>query len=126
MAGIECDVSSPASVQRLMSAAASQMGSVDVWINNAGNSGGFQVPYCVHISVTPPANRDIKLRHSGWGLHIPSIGALTHPSLACLSLQSQSSPGMLYPQALQAFQAFSTASAVPLLEQAVTGLQSER
>ena len=47
VAGIECDVSSPASVQRLMSAAASQMGSVDVWINNAGNSGGFQVPYCV-------------------------------------------------------------------------------
>jgi len=44
VAGIECDVSSPASVQRLMSAAASQMGSVDVWINNAGNSGTFQVP----------------------------------------------------------------------------------
>ena len=43
VAGIECDVSSPASVQRLMSAAASQMGSVDVWINNAGNSGSFQV-----------------------------------------------------------------------------------
>ncbi len=43
VAGIECDVSSPASVQRLMSAATSQMGSVDVWINNAGNSGSFQV-----------------------------------------------------------------------------------
>ena len=43
VAGIECDVSSPASVQRLMSAAGSQMGSVDVWINNAGNSGTFQV-----------------------------------------------------------------------------------
>lgn len=43
VAGIECDVSSPASVQRLMSAADSQMGSVDVWINNAGNSGTFQV-----------------------------------------------------------------------------------
>ncbi|CAL5223855.1 g6440 [Coccomyxa viridis] len=42
VAGIECDVSSPASVQRLMSAATSQMGSVDVWINNAGNSGSFQ------------------------------------------------------------------------------------
>lgn len=43
VAGIEFDASSPASVQRLMSAAASQMGSVDVWINNAGNSGTFQV-----------------------------------------------------------------------------------
>ena len=30
-------------MQRLMSAAASQMGSVDIWINNAGNSGTFQV-----------------------------------------------------------------------------------
>lgn len=49
VAGIECDVSSPASVQRLMSAAASQMGSVDVWINNAGNSGTFQVT----VSIRP-------------------------------------------------------------------------
>ena len=55
VAGIECDVSSPASVQRLMSAAASQMGSVDVWINNAGNSGSFQVLHrphlCVHVAL---------------------------------------------------------------------------
>ncbi len=41
--GIDCDVSSPASVQRLADGAASQMGSIDVWINNAGFSGSFQV-----------------------------------------------------------------------------------
>lgn len=41
--GIDCDVSSPASVQRLVDGAASQMGSIDVWINNAGYSGTFQV-----------------------------------------------------------------------------------
>ncbi|CAL8463628.1 g3162 [Coccomyxa elongata] len=40
--GIDCDVSSPASVQRLTDGAASQMGSIDVWINNAGFSGSFQ------------------------------------------------------------------------------------
>ncbi|KAK9917725.1 hypothetical protein WJX75_007567 [Coccomyxa subellipsoidea] len=40
--GIDCDVSSPASVQRLADGAASQMGSIDVWINNAGYSGSFQ------------------------------------------------------------------------------------
>ncbi|EIE27680.1 NAD(P)-binding protein, partial [Coccomyxa subellipsoidea C-169] len=40
--GIDCDVSSPASVQRLVDGAASQMGSIDVWINNAGYSGTFQ------------------------------------------------------------------------------------
>ncbi len=59
VAGIECDVSSPASVQRLMSAAASQMGSVDVWINNAGNSGSFQVLTTVlQRPVIPPVSAD--------------------------------------------------------------------
>lgn len=39
------DVSSPASVARLASAAPSQLGGpVDVWINNAGYSGSFQAP----------------------------------------------------------------------------------
>jgi NAD(P)-dependent dehydrogenase (short-subunit alcohol dehydrogenase family) len=41
--GVDCEVSSPASVQRLADAAVSQMGSVDVWINNAGYSGTYQV-----------------------------------------------------------------------------------
>lgn len=45
--GIDCDVSSPASVQRLADGAASQMGSIDVWINNAGYSGSFQVFSCI-------------------------------------------------------------------------------
>ena len=41
--GIECDVSSPGAVQRLTNAASSQLGSIDVWINNAGYSGRYQV-----------------------------------------------------------------------------------
>ena len=41
--GVNCDVSSPASVQRLADAAASQMGRIDVWVNNAGYSGTYQV-----------------------------------------------------------------------------------
>lgn len=41
--GVDCEVSSPASVQRLADAAVSQMGSIDVWINNAGFSGTYQV-----------------------------------------------------------------------------------
>ena len=44
-AGTDVDVSSPASVARLASAAPSQLGGpVDVWINNAGYSGSFQAP----------------------------------------------------------------------------------
>ncbi len=41
--GLECNVSSPGAVTRLANAAASQMGSIDVWINNAGYSGRYQV-----------------------------------------------------------------------------------
>lgn len=40
--GIDCDVSSEASVARLADFAASQMGRVDVWINNAGYSGSYK------------------------------------------------------------------------------------
>ena len=42
-AGVEVDVSSPASVARLASLAKDHLGGVDVWINNAGYSGSFQV-----------------------------------------------------------------------------------
>lgn len=41
--GTECDVSSPASVSRLVSFAQAKLGRIDVWINNAGYSGSFQV-----------------------------------------------------------------------------------
>lgn len=41
--GTDCDVSSPASVARLMSYAQAKFGRIDVWINNAGYSGSFQV-----------------------------------------------------------------------------------
>ena len=41
--GLECNVSSPGAVTRLANAAVSQMGSIDVWINNAGYSGRYQV-----------------------------------------------------------------------------------
>ncbi len=43
VAGIDCEVSSPASVERLADAAQSQMGKIDVWVNNAGYSGTFKV-----------------------------------------------------------------------------------
>jgi NAD(P)-dependent dehydrogenase (short-subunit alcohol dehydrogenase family) len=42
VAGVDCDVASPSSVQRLAEAAAAQLGAIDVWINNAGYSGSFQ------------------------------------------------------------------------------------
>lgn len=41
--GTECDVSSPASVARLAAHAQDKLGRIDVWINNAGYSGSFQV-----------------------------------------------------------------------------------
>ncbi len=43
MYGIAADVSSPGAVDRLANAAKSQMGSIDLWINNAGYSGRYQV-----------------------------------------------------------------------------------
>ena len=43
MNGIDCDVSNSASVARLASYAKSKLGRIDVWINNAGYSGSFQV-----------------------------------------------------------------------------------
>lgn len=42
-AGFDVDVSSPASIARLASLAKDHLGGVDVWINNAGYSGSFQV-----------------------------------------------------------------------------------
>ncbi len=42
VAGVDCDVASPSSVQRLAEAATAQLGAIDVWINNAGYSGSFQ------------------------------------------------------------------------------------
>ena len=51
ISGVDCDVASPASVQRLADAAASQMGSVDVWVNNAGYSGSFQVRVRAHAAL---------------------------------------------------------------------------
>lgn len=41
--GTDCDVSSSASVARLAAYAKSRLGRIDVWINNAGYSGSFQV-----------------------------------------------------------------------------------
>eukprot|EP00884_Botryococcus_braunii_P018479 jgi/Botrbrau1/5314/Bobra.0391s0026.1 len=42
VSGLNCEVTSPASVERLADAAQSQMGQIDVWINNAGCSGSFK------------------------------------------------------------------------------------
>ncbi len=39
----ECNISSPNGVARLATLAQREMGTVDVWINNAGYSGTFQV-----------------------------------------------------------------------------------
>lgn len=52
--GIDCNVSSPAAVHRLADAAVSALGSVDVWINNAGYSGSYQV--LVNDSAHRPSN----------------------------------------------------------------------
>jgi NAD(P)-dependent dehydrogenase (short-subunit alcohol dehydrogenase family) len=43
LTGFDVDVSSPASIARLASLAKDHLGGIDVWINNAGYSGSFQV-----------------------------------------------------------------------------------
>ena len=58
--GLCCDVTSPGSVARLASVATGLLGGkIDVWINNAGYSGSFQVhnlintvPYCTQLFVS--------------------------------------------------------------------------
>ena len=52
LSGLECNVSSPGAVTRLANAAASQMGSIDVWINNAGYSGRYQASLSRCVSHT--------------------------------------------------------------------------
>jgi NAD(P)-dependent dehydrogenase (short-subunit alcohol dehydrogenase family) len=42
-AGLDCDVSCPASVDRLVARAQAHLGAIDVVVNNAGYSGSFQV-----------------------------------------------------------------------------------
>jgi len=49
-AGVEVDVSSPASIARLASMANDHLGGVDVWINNAGYSGSFQVGFLLQAA----------------------------------------------------------------------------
>ena len=46
--GTDCDVSNSASVSRLAAYAKSRLGRIDVWINNAGYSGSFQVRDAMH------------------------------------------------------------------------------
>ena len=64
--GTECDVSSPASVARLVSIAKSKLGRIDVWITNAGYSGSFQVKRsyafccCVHSTIALTQRRTTK------------------------------------------------------------------
>jgi NAD(P)-dependent dehydrogenase (short-subunit alcohol dehydrogenase family) len=57
--GLVCDVSSPASVARLAKAARLRLGVVDLWINNAGYSGSFQVWSC---KTRPPPPFDLSVR----------------------------------------------------------------
>lgn len=40
--GITCDVSNPADVQKLANFAVNELGSVDIWVNNAGTNKGFR------------------------------------------------------------------------------------
>ena len=50
VSGTDCDISSSASVARLAAYAKSRLGRIDVWINNAGYSGSFQVLAALHCN----------------------------------------------------------------------------
>ena len=52
--GTDCDVSNPARVARLASYAKSKLGRIDVWINNAGYSGSFQVSLLMSVAAEVP------------------------------------------------------------------------
>lgn len=68
VAGVDCDVASPSSVQRLVESAAAQLGSIDVWINNAGCSGTFQARACRLALAT-----DAWLQKHAWGSGAPAL-----------------------------------------------------
>lgn len=46
--GTDCNVNNAASVSRLAAYAKLRLGRIDVWINNAGYSGSFQVLVAMH------------------------------------------------------------------------------
>lgn len=59
-------MSSPGAVTRLANAAASQMGSIDVWINNAGYSGRYQVGKASILAKHMAGVSDWRRRRAAW------------------------------------------------------------
>ena len=94
VSGVDCDVASPASVQRLVDGALSQMGSIDVWVNNAGCSGSFQA----RARRRPAAERSLT---RGCWVHGVIVFVVTGPSLYAVSGSCaapacpEKSPGLL-------------------------------
>lgn len=70
--GLACDVGDAGSVEALAGAAMHQLGGVDVWINNAGTSGGFQVRRFFRVVrgvVDPVSHFRIREGHVRFGVH---------------------------------------------------------
>lgn len=56
LCGVDCEVSSPAGVNRLADSAHSLMGDVDIWVNNAGYCAGFQASFARAIAAAEIEN----------------------------------------------------------------------
>lgn len=69
--GTDCDVSHPASVARLVTYAQAKLGRIDVWINNAGYSGSFQVTLAASGKAVLPQSLFGMTHSTGTSMQVP-------------------------------------------------------
>jgi NAD(P)-dependent dehydrogenase (short-subunit alcohol dehydrogenase family) len=94
--GIACDVGSQTAVQALWDGAVKALGSVDIWINNAGLSGPRKpVSAMTREDVDPVINTNIW--GMIWGTQIPYHGMLTQGGGKIFNFEGFGSDGMSAP-----------------------------
>lgn len=94
--GAACDVSDRDQVQALWDAAATGLGKVDVWINNAGMAGPKRnLPTLTHADMAPVIATNIW--GMIWGTQVPLAGMTTQGSGKIFNFEGFGSDGMTAP-----------------------------
>lgn len=96
VAGVACDVSDRDAVQRLWDGAVQQLGSVDIWINNAGYSGPRRnLPELTAEDIAPVIATNIW--GSIWGTQVPLAGMEKQGGGKIFNFEGFGSDGMSAP-----------------------------
>lgn len=94
--GKSCDVSEQVLVQALWDAAVASLGSVDIWINNAGLAGPKRnLPDLTHADIAPVIATNIW--GMIWGTQIPLVGMTAQGSGKIFNFEGFGSDGMTAP-----------------------------